>query len=52
MVYLNNYYTDSMLLVVMVCVTYSSIMLPLIIFNFPLVFNISQQFVEIFVYRF
>ena len=34
---------------VMVCVTYSSSILSLIIFNFLLVFKISQEFVEIHV---
>ena len=52
MIYINNYCTDFIFLVAMVCLTYSSTMLFLIIFNFPLVFKISQQFVEIYVYRF
>ena len=33
MIYLNNYCTDFMFLVVMVCVRYSSTILSLIIFN-------------------
>ena len=45
---INNYCTDFMFQEVMVCVTYSSI-LSLIIFNFLLVFKISQEFVEIHV---
>ena len=52
MIYLNNYYTDFMFLVVMLYVTYSSTILSLIIFNFPLVFKISLLFVEIYVYMF
>ena len=51
MIYLNNCCIDSMFLVVIVCVTYSSTISSLIIFNFPLVFNISVLFVEIYVYR-
>ena len=51
MIYFNNYYTEFMLLVVIVCVTYSSTMLSLIIFNFPFVFKISLFFVEIYDYR-
>ena len=50
--FINNYCTDSMFQEVMVCVTYSSSILPLIIFNFLLVFKISQEFVEIHVYKF
>ena len=52
MICINNCCIDFMFLVVMVYVTYSSTKLSLIIFNFPLVFKISQQFVEIYVYRF
>ena len=52
MIHLDNYYTDFMFLVVMVCVTYSSTVLSLIIFNFHLVFKISILFVEIYVYMF
>ena len=44
--------TDFMFQKVMVFVTYSSSILSLIIFNFLLVFKISQEFVEIHVYRF
>ena len=40
MIYINNYYTDFMILVVMVCVTFSSTILSLIIFNFLSVFEI------------
>ena len=48
MMYLNNYYTNFMFLVAKVCLTYSSTILSRIIFNFPLVFKISQyQIVEI-----
>ena len=35
MIYLNNHYTDFIFLVIIVCVTYSSTILCLIIFNFP-----------------
>ena len=45
--FINNYCTDFMFQEVMVCVIYSSSILPLIIFNFLLVFKISQEFVEI-----
>ena len=48
--FINNYCTDFMFQEVMVCVTYSSSILSLIIFNFLLVFKISQEFVEIHVY--
>ena len=41
-----------MFLVVNVCVTYSSTILSLVIFNFPLVFEISILYVEIYIYRF
>ena len=51
MIYLNNYCTDFMFLVAIVCVTYSSTILSLMIFNFPLVFKKSDLFVEIDVYR-
>ena len=50
--FIDNYCTDSMFEEVIVCVTYSSSILSLIIFNFLLVFKISQQFVEICVNRF
>ena len=52
LMFINNYCTDFMFQEVMVCVTYSSSILSLIIFNFLLVFKISQKFVEIHVYRF
>ena len=48
--FIYNYCTDFMFQEVMVCVTYSSSILSLIIFNFLLVFKISQEFVEIHVY--
>ena len=38
--FINNYFTDFMFQEVMVCVTYSSSILSLIIFNFLLVFKI------------
>ena len=49
--FINNYCTDFMFeeVIVCVCVTYSSSIMSLIIFNFLLVFKISQQFVEIYV---
>ena len=49
---INNYCTDFMFQEIMVCITYSSSILSLIIFNFFLVFKISQKFVEFYVYRF
>ena len=52
MMFINNYCTDFMFQGVMVCVTCSPSILSLIIFNFLLVFKISQKFVEINVYRF
>ena len=50
--FINNYCTDFMFQEVMVCVTCSPSMLSLIIFNFLLVFKISQKFVEFYVYMF
>ena len=47
MMFINNYCTDFMFQGVMVCVTCSPLILSLIIFNFLLVFKISQKFVEI-----
>ena len=44
--FINNCCTDFMFQEVMVRVTYSSSILSLIIFNFLLVFKISQEFVE------
>ena len=41
-----------MFTVVIMCVTYSSTILSLIIFNFSLVFMTSLLLVEIYVYRF
>ena len=52
MMFINNYCTDFMFQEVMVCVTCSPSILSLIIFNFLLVFKISQKFVEIYVYMF
>ena len=52
MMFINNYCTDFMFQEVMVCVTYTSLISSLIIFNFLLVFKISQEFVEIHVYWF
>ena len=50
--FINNYCTDFMFQEVMMCVTCSPSILSLIIFNFLLVFKISQKFVEFYVYRF
>ena len=50
--FINNYCTDFMFQEAMMCETCSSSILSLIIFNFLLVFKISQKFVEIYVYRF
>ena len=52
MMFINNYFTDFMFQEVMVCVTCSPSILSLIIFDFLLVFKISQKFVEFYVYRF
>ena len=52
MMFINNYCTDFMFQEVMMCVTCSPSILSLIIFNFFLVFKISQKFVEIYVYIF
>ena len=52
MMFINNYCTDLMFKEVMVCVTCSPSILSLIIFNFLLVFEISQNFVEFHVYMF
>ena len=52
MMFINNYCTDFMFQEVMVCVTCSPSILSLIIFNFLLVFKISQKFIEICVDRF
>ena len=46
LMFINNCCTDFMFQEVMVRVTYSSSILSLIIFNFLLVFKISQEFVE------
>ena len=46
MMFVNNYCTDFMFQVVMVCVTCSPSILSLIISNYLLVFKISQKFVE------
>ena len=52
MMFINNYCTDIMFQEAMMCETYSPSILSLIIFNFLLVFKISQKFVEIYVYMF
>ena len=52
MMFINNYCTDFMFQEVMVCITCSPSILSIIIFNFLLVFKISQKFVEFYVYRF
>ena len=52
MMFINNYCTDFLFQEVMVCVTCSPSILSLIIFNFLLVFKISQKFVEFYVYKF
>ena len=50
--FINNYCTDFMFQEVLVCVTCSPSILSLIIYNFLLVFKISQNFIEIYVYSF
>ena len=51
--FINNYCIDiNMFQDAMMCETCSPSILSLIIFNFLLVFKISQKFVEIHVYRF
>ena len=52
MMFIDNYCTEFMFQEVMVCVTCSPSILSLIFLNFPLVFKISQKFVEFYVYRF
>ena len=52
MMFLNNNCTDFMFQEAMMCEACSPSKLSLIIFNFLLVFKISQKFVEIYVYRF
>ena len=52
MMFINIYYTDFMFQEDMMCETCSPSILSLIIFNFLLVFKLSQKFVEIYVYRF
>ena len=52
MMFINNYCTGFMFQEVMMCETCSPLILSLIIFNFLLVFKISQKFFEIYVYRF
>ena len=51
MMFIDNYCTDFMSQEAMMCETCFNI-LSLIIFNFLLVFKISQRFVEIYIYRF
>ena len=41
MIFLKNYFTELMILLVMVCITLQSIIHSLIIFNFSFVFKIS-----------
>ena len=50
--FIDKYCTGFMFHEVVMCVTCSPSILSLIIFNFLLVFKISQKFVEIYVYRF
>ena len=50
--FINNYCTDFMFQEVMVYIPCSPSILSLIIFNFLLVFKISQKFVEFYVYNF
>ena len=52
MMFINNCCTDFMFQEVMVCITCSPSILSLITFNFLLVFKISQEFVEFYVYKF
>ena len=52
MMFMNNYCTDFMFQEAMMCETCSPSILSLIIFNFLLVFKISQKIVEIYIYRF
>ena len=52
MMFLKNYCTDFMFLMVMLCGTYSSTMLSPIVFNFLIVFKLSLLFVEIYVFMF
>ena len=52
MMFINNYYTDFMFQEAMMCETCSPSISFLIIFNFLLVFKLSQKFVEIYVYTF
>ena len=52
MMFINNYCTDFMFQEAMMCETFSPSILSLIIFNFLLVFKISQKFGEINVYMF
>ena len=50
--FINKYCIDFIFQDAMMCETCSPSILSLIIFNFLLVFKISQKFVEIYVYRF
>ena len=52
MMFIDNYCTDFMFQEVMVCETCLPSILFLIFFNFPLVFKITQKFIEFYVYRF
>ena len=46
MVFLRNYCTELIILIVIVCISLLSTILPLMIFNFPLVFKISPFLLE------
>ena len=50
MMFINNYRTDFMFQEAMMCEICSPSILSFIIFNFLLVFKISQKFVEMYVY--
>ena len=52
MMFINIYCTDFMFQEAMMCETYSLSILSFIIFNFLLVFKISQKFVEIYVFMY
>ena len=48
--FLRNYCTEFVILIIIVCISLLSPILPLIIFNFPFVFQDITLFVEIHVY--
>ena len=52
MMFINNYCTDFMFQEVMVCVTCPPSILSLIIFNFLLVFKISQKGLQVLIKKF